>query len=106
MPSLPQVSGFGREGEMLLFLLSPESLIIPNPTHTRWGFWYILVGMSIALTEEQEKERLTQKSKEFNEGIAELEKKTGMTVVAVLQPSRTKLEATLLIVPIPDGKPL
>jgi len=57
--------------------------------------------MSLALTEQQETERMKAKVDEFRKGLEELEKATGMTIMAVMQPSLTNLAAQLRIVPIP-----
>lgn len=55
----------------------------------------------LELTEQQEKERLNKKIAAFREGLSKLEKETGMTMIAVLQPSLMSLSAKLQIVEIP-----
>lgn len=59
----------------------------------------------IQLTEAQEKEALNLKRTRFLEGIEKLQEETGLTIVALLKTSLTKIEAVLQIVPItPDNK--
>jgi len=54
----------------------------------------------IELTEAQQKEAIQKKIEQFRAGFKKLEEETGMTLIAVLQPSPTKIEALLATVPL------
>ena len=60
--------------------------------------------MGIHLTEQQQIEVLKAKRIKFAEGLDKLQDETGMTVVALLKASPTKLEAIMQIVPITQNE--
>lgn len=57
------------------------------------------IEISPALKAEIAKEKVTA----FKSGLEKLEKETGMTMIAVLQPSADKIQAVCLIVPNKDN---